>query len=291
MKYQLLPTPKFLTEKDGVFLTDNCVIQLKGELDYRVVKAAAGLRNSLCDGSFHKFCRVDGKLNNAISIAVDKNLKSEEYTLSICENSVEIVGGDEASCFYGIATLKQIIEAYGRELPCLEIKDFPDMAYRGFYHDATRGRVPSLEGTKKMVDRLAGLKVNSLQLYVEHPFDFIEFKNDGKTEDQYLTVEDILEIDQYCYDNFIDFVPSLSSFGHLYHLLMKEEYNAGKAETIGNARDILIDLLCEIAPISDCLKRRISSIKEIEAIMQLTVKAAQADSLEAFEEELSKMGF
>lgn len=224
MKYQLLPTPKFLTEKDGVFLADNCVIQLKGELDYRVVKAAAGLRNSLCDGSFHKFCCVDGKLNNAISIAVDKNLKSEEYTLSICENSVEIVGGDEAGCFYGIATLKQIIEAYGRELPCLEIKDFPDMAYRGFYHDATRGRVPSVEGIKKMVDRSAGLKVNSLQLYVEHPFDFLEFKNDGKTEDQYLTVEEILEIDQYCYDNFIDFVPSLSSFGHLYHLLMKEEY-------------------------------------------------------------------
>ncbi|MEE1101813.1 MAG: Rpn family recombination-promoting nuclease/putative transposase [Agathobacter sp.] len=77
----------------------------------------------------------------------------------------------------------------------------------------------------------------------------------------------------------------------LFEELMKEEYNAGKAETIGNARDILIDLLCEIAPISDCLKRRISSIKEIEAIMQLTVKAAQADSLEAFEEELSKMGF
>ena len=77
----------------------------------------------------------------------------------------------------------------------------------------------------------------------------------------------------------------------LFEELMKEEYNAGKAETIGNARDILIDLLCEIAPISDCLKRRISSIKEIDAIMQLTVKAAKADSLEAFEKELEKMGF
>ena len=77
----------------------------------------------------------------------------------------------------------------------------------------------------------------------------------------------------------------------LFEELMKEEYNAGKAETIGNARDVLIDLLCEIAPISDNLKSRISSIKEIDAIMQLTVKAAKADSLEAFEKELEKMGF
>jgi hypothetical protein len=226
MKYQLLPKPKTLTEKEGFFVTDGASVQLKGDTDYRVVKAAASLRNALADadGSAHKFCRVDGSLENAVSIALNEDLKAEEYILAICEKGIEICGGDAAGCFYGIATLKQIIEAYGRELPCLEIKDYPDMPYRGFYHDATRGRVPSLEGTKKMVDRLAGLKVNSLQLYVEHPFDFIEFKNDGKTEDQYLTVEEILEIDQYCYDNFIDFVPSLSSFGHLYHLLMKEEY-------------------------------------------------------------------
>lgn len=225
MKYQILPKPKFFNEQDGSFSIKNCTVQLKGDHDYRVVKAAAGLRNMLAaDGSVHKFCRVDGDLENAIAIAVNCDLKAEEYTLTIGEKGVEICGGDAAGCFYGIVTLKQIVDACGSELPYLEIKDYPDMSYRGFYHDATRGRVPSVEGVKTMVDRLAGLKVNSLQLYVEHPFDFVEFKNDGKDEDQYLTVEDILEIDQYCYDNFIDFVPSLSSFGHLYHLLMKEEY-------------------------------------------------------------------
>ncbi len=226
LKYQILPIPKTVTEKEGVFVIDGCSVQLKGDNDYRVVKAAASLRNALvnADGGVHKFCRVDGSLENAVSIALNENLKIEEYTLVICENGIEICGGDAAACFYGIATLKQIIEVYGKNLPCLEIRDYPDMKYRGFYHDATRGRVPSVEGVKTMVDRLAALKINSLQLYVEHPFDFIEFKNDGKTEEQYLTVEDILEIDQYCYDNFIDFVPSLSSFGHLYHLLMKEEY-------------------------------------------------------------------
>lgn len=226
MKYQILPKPKSLTEKVGSFTTLNCAVQLKGENDYRVVKAAARLRNALvaADSGIHKLCRVDGDLNGAITVSTNLDLKQEEYTLNICESGIEICGGDASGCFYGIQTLLKLIEAEGKELPCLEIKDWPDMTYRGFYHDATRGRVPSVEGIKIMVDRLAGLKVNSLQLYVEHPFDFVEFKNDGKTEDQYLTVEEILEIDQYCYDNFIDFIPSLSSFGHLYHLLMKEEF-------------------------------------------------------------------
>ncbi|MBO5021445.1 MAG: family 20 glycosylhydrolase [Clostridia bacterium] len=226
MKYQLLPKPKSIAEKTGVFNISDCSVQLRGDMDYRVVKAAAKLRNALAvlDGGVHKFCRVDDEMKNSIAISVDSGLNSEEYSLKISKENILICGGDAAGCFYGIMTLLKLIESEGKELPCLEIKDYPDMKYRGFYHDATRGRVPSLEGVKTMVDRLAALKVNSLQLYVEHPFDFVEFKNDGKGEDQYLTVEEILEIDQYCYDNFIDFIPSLSSFGHLYHLLMKEEY-------------------------------------------------------------------
>ena len=93
--------------------------------------------------------------------------------------------------------------------------------------------------------------------------------------------------------------------------LMKEEYNAGKAEglelgkaeglelgkaegleaALGNAREVLMGLLCEIAPISDNLKDRISSIKELESIMQLTAKVTKVNSLEAFEKELEKMGY
>lgn len=77
--------------------------------------------------------------------------------------------------------------------------------------------------------------------------------------------------------------------------LMKEEYNAGKAEgkteALGNAKAVLVDLLSEIAPISDNLKGRVSSIKELEDVMHLTIKAAKADSLDMFEKELEKLGY
>ncbi|MDY3795145.1 MAG: Rpn family recombination-promoting nuclease/putative transposase [Agathobacter sp.] len=74
----------------------------------------------------------------------------------------------------------------------------------------------------------------------------------------------------------------------LFEELMKEEYNAGRVDS---ARSIIIELLSETAPVSVNLKDRISSIKEYEDIMQLTVKAAKADSLVTFEKELEKMGY
>lgn len=81
----------------------------------------------------------------------------------------------------------------------------------------------------------------------------------------------------------------------LFEELMKEEYNAGKAEgkteALGNAKAVLVDLLSEIAPVSDNLKGRVSSIKELEDVMHLTIKAAKADSLDMFEKELEKMGY
>ena len=46
-----------------------------------------------------------------------------------------------------------------------------------------------------------------------------------------------------------------------------------------------------MAPVSDNLKERISSIEELEDVMQLTVIAAKADSIEEFEKELEKMGY
>ena len=81
----------------------------------------------------------------------------------------------------------------------------------------------------------------------------------------------------------------------LFEELMKDEYNAGKAEGLelgkAEAAKSILEILHEIAPVSDNLKERISSIKELEVVMQLTVIAAKADSIEEFEKELEKMGY
>lgn len=123
--------------------------------------------------------------------------------------------------FYAIQTLKQIFEQ--NEIPCCYIEDKPDFKYRGFYHDVTRGKVPTVATLKKLIDDMAYYKLNSLQIYVEHTFAFKEYA-DSIERTGYLTADEIKELDDYCKMNFIEFITSLATFGHLFELLEKDRY-------------------------------------------------------------------
>lgn len=149
------------------------------------------------------------------------NETGEQYEIHICENEVRIHSDSAAGAFYAIQTLRQIFAH--DQIPCAHIRDWPDFPYRGFYHDVTRGKVPTLESLKALVDRMAAYKLNSLQLYVEHTFEFRQFRELNKLTG-YLTADEIRELDRYCRENFIDFIPSLSTFGHLFELLEHEQY-------------------------------------------------------------------
>ena len=145
----------------------------------------------------------------------------ESYRLYISEHQITIDAAGAAGAFYALQTLRQIY-AQGH-IPCLTIMDQPDFSFRGFYHDITRGKISTVATIKELIDRMAYYKLNSLQLYVEHVFPFKE------TEDLIgatgcITAEELLEIKAYCHANFIDFIPSLSTFGHMYELLQQPRY-------------------------------------------------------------------
>lgn len=147
---------------------------------------------------------------------------SEGYSLNISETDISIKAESERGAFYAIQTLRQIFEA--DEIPTLTINDKPDFEYRGFYHDVTRGKVATVDTIKGLIDKMAYFKMNALQLYVEHVFEFEECR-DIIEATSYLTGAELRELDEYCKDNFIDFQPSLSTFGHLFELLEQEKYH------------------------------------------------------------------
>ena len=123
--------------------------------------------------------------------------------------------------FYAIQTIRQIVKNGYYDVK--EITDSPDFDVRGFYYDITRGRIPTLDSLKKLVDTLAYHKINMLQLYVEHVFPFKEYEGIYQRTG-YITAEETKELDKYCQENFIELVPSLSCFGHLYELLQTDKY-------------------------------------------------------------------
>lgn len=145
----------------------------------------------------------------------------EGYELWVRSDSIEIRAENEAGAFYAIQTLRQLFAQ--NEIPCLHIQDAPDFPHRGFYHDVTRGKVPTVASVKALIDDMAYYKLNSLQLYVEHTYPFAECEELAE-EKGHLTAEELRQIGAYCQENFIDFIPSLSTFGHLFELLNMEKH-------------------------------------------------------------------
>lgn len=146
---------------------------------------------------------------------------AESYILTVEHCRIHIEAPGPAGAFYGIQTLKQLLRE--DRVPCLVIRDEPDFSYRGFYHDATRGRIHTVAAIKKLIDDMACYKMNSLQLYAEHVFEFQETKELIRSTG-YMTKAELQELGAYCRENFIDFIPSLSTFGHMHDILNQPQY-------------------------------------------------------------------
>ncbi len=204
----LIPNIKSLVKTGGVCNTERINWIFTGIVDDRIIRAAG------------RICEKSNGINVYIKHGEDN---SEGYTITASSNEIKITSNGPAGAFYALMTLKMLRNMYKFHIPCCIINDAPDMMYRGFYQDTTRGRIPTLDTLKKLVDTMADYKMNSLQLYVEHSFDFKEYDH-CKDELGYLTAEEICELDEYAKDRFIDLIPSLATFGHLYHLLQGDKY-------------------------------------------------------------------
>ena len=201
----LIPMPQlFETTQERI---ENRTIRCDStNMDVRLVKAIQKLPNS----------------ENGLPFMVHIGEGTQEcYTLDLTNAGVVITAPSEVGAFYGVQTLRQLLS--NETVYACHIEDAPDFAFRGYYHDVTRGRIPTLDTLKELVDYLVCMKVNSLQLYVEHSFAFREYA-DSIERTGCLTAQEIRQLDDYCYENFIELIPSLSCFGHLYELLEKPQY-------------------------------------------------------------------
>jgi hexosaminidase len=142
----------------------------------------------------------------------------EGYALTIDKNGIEISFREIGGLHAAAATLRQLLRQYGRRLPCLKIRDWPDFARRGVMLDISRGRVPKLETLLELVEHLADFKINEFQLYTEHTFAYRRYKSVWQSWGA-LTGEEIRKLDMRCRELGIDLVPNQNSFGHLRYFL------------------------------------------------------------------------
>jgi hexosaminidase len=142
----------------------------------------------------------------------------EGYTLAISKTGIEISFRETGGLRAATATLRQLLREYGRRLPCLRIRDWPDFPRRGVMLDIARGRVPKLETLLDLAEKLSDFKINELQLYTEHTFAYTQYKSVWQSWGA-LTAKEIQILDARCRELGIDLVPNQNSFGHLRYFL------------------------------------------------------------------------
>lgn len=154
---------------------------------------------------------------------VDAGLRREQYQLDSDESGIRLRGGSEAALFHGMQTLAQLLEQTPDAIPGFSIDDEPDFEQRGYMLDVSRCKVPKMDTLFRLIDRLAELKYNQLQLYMEHTFAFAAHRRVWYDASPF-TAEEILAVDRYCRDRFIQLIPNFNSFGHLERWLQFPEY-------------------------------------------------------------------
>jgi hypothetical protein len=152
-------------------------------------------------------------------------MKPQDYLIRSEKNSITLSAGAEAGLFYGLQTLRQIVRQTGVSFPEFEIEDGPDFENRGYMLDVSRCKVPQMTELFDFVNLLAELKYNQLQLYIEHTFAFAAHENVWADSSPF-TASELLLLDNYCQERFIDLVPNLNSFGHLERWLKHDEYRS-----------------------------------------------------------------
>ena len=142
----------------------------------------------------------------------------EGYALTVSKTGIEIAFRETGGLRAATATLRQLLREYGRKLPCLKIRDWPDFSHRGVMLDISRGRVPKLETLLDLAEKLADFKINELQLYTEHTFAYKKYKSVWQSWGA-LTAKELKILDARCRELGIDLVPNQNSFGHLRYFL------------------------------------------------------------------------
>ncbi|MHC4887798.1 MAG: glycoside hydrolase family 20 zincin-like fold domain-containing protein, partial [Planctomycetota bacterium] len=105
-----------------------------------------------------------------VTLKIQKGIPAQGSELVLNAKERTLSASDESGLFYGLLALGQLVEQFGNAVPSLTVSDAPDFPARGIMMDVSRCKVPTLATLKQLIDRLAGLRINQLQLYIEHTF-------------------------------------------------------------------------------------------------------------------------
>jgi len=242
----VIPQPKQVTWRDGAFTvnaqTNILLLPTSGEEEHF---AARRLRQEILEATglrlpILKMARPAGMDNVLLLVSdheateafLDRHMRwdqslgdrgPEAHFVDVTPERVIAGGPNPVALHLAVQTLRQIARIEHSRWPALYVADWPSLPHRGLMLDVSRGKVPTLETLKLLVDQLSLYKANVLQLYTEHTFVFPHHPRIGLGCGS-LDGDDILEVDAYARRRHVELMPNLQSFGHCAHILGMPEY-------------------------------------------------------------------
>lgn len=178
------------------------------------------------DKTFSKLCTSAG-------LEIDNSIPTDGYQLQIKNDMILIAANNPKGLFYGIQSLKQIINgSENNYLQGIEIKDYPSFILRGIMDDISRGPIPTMDFMKSQIRKFSEMKINFMMHYIEH---VVKTKKHPKIapDDGSYTIEEWKEITEYAKLYNIELIGSFQSFGHFEKILSIPEYaHLGESGTL-----------------------------------------------------------
>jgi len=156
-----------------------------------------------------------------ITAADLEGLGCEGYVLVINADGVTAAARETEGLYYASRTLAQI--ATDRtELPCMKIRDWPALRYRGVHQDISRVQIPTMDTFRRLVRVLAEAKVNILELYIQNTFRWTKYPDISPPEA--VTPDEARALFDYASRRRMEVMPFLQVLGHSGGILRRDGY-------------------------------------------------------------------
>lgn len=152
-----------------------------------------------------------------------KDSNKEAYRLSITQKGIEVSAVTPTGIFYAIQTLRQLYNKETEAFQMVKIYDAPAFPFRGYMVDVGRN-YQSISLLKQQIDVMATLKLNVFHFHLTEDVAWrLEIKQypqltspESMTRDHglFYTEADIKELQKYCEDRHITFMPEIDMPGH-----------------------------------------------------------------------------
>ena len=244
---QLLPAPREYSARSTISLSRGVTIISDGDPDdhFAATNLSDWLQQLEVPASHGRSTTVEllrassqraQRFLERSQVKITPEMHDEGSAIVPVERGIAVVADTPAGVFYGVQTVKQLIQGRGSAatLQVAMIRDWPAMRYRGISDDLSRGPLPTLDFQKRQIRTLAAHKLNVYSPYFEntlhYPSNPVPGLNGGS-----MTPEEARELVAYAQNYHVMIIPEQEAFGHLHHVLKYEQY-APLAETpMGNA--------------------------------------------------------